>query len=150
MNTTGKGSLLGPQDLAWPDILELDRKFFPRPWSTKDWESLDFSHHHVLAWKFSEQTVGYALFSFLPGDDTAHLLKICLDPGQRGRGIAQEFWSEMAQWLRKEKIEKVFLEVEEPNLTAIGFYQKVGFRELRKVKGYYSDGVNGLMMLLTL
>ncbi len=150
MNTTGKFLPLGPLDLNWPLILQLDQMYFPRPWSSNDWELLDFSHHHLLSWELEGQTVGFALISFLSGDDTAHLLKICLVPGQRARGIAQDFWSEITHWLKGSGIEKVFLEVEEPNVRAIGFYQKVGFRELRRVKGYYSDGVNGLMMSLTL
>lgn len=150
MNTTGNFQQSGPEHVSWPEILKIDQAHFPRPWLLKDWESLDFSHHHLLTWRIKDETVGFALFSFLPFDDTAHLLKICLIPQQRAQGIAQDFWSEITHWLKEKGIQKVFLEVEEPNGRAIGFYQKAGFHELRRVKGYYSDGVNGLMMALTL
>lgn len=150
MNIIGNFLQSGPDHLAWTEILKIDQDYFPRPWSFKDWKSLDYTCHHLLAWKLEKEIVGFALFGFIPSDDTAHLLKICMLPGRRSQGVAQEFWSEIVKWLKDKGIQKVYLEVEETNARAVGFYRKAGFLELRKVKGYYSDGVNGLMMLLTL
>ncbi len=94
--------------------------------------------------------IGFALFGKVDGDDTAHLFKICLTPERRGSGEAKRFWEEILLKLKSYKVAKVFLEVEESNLTAQGFYRKVGFNSLRISKGFYSDGENAVIMLLML
>ena len=52
--------------------------------------------------------------------------------------------------LRVAKAERVFLEVAESNHRARGFYRKVGFRELRRVKGFYHNGEAAFTMELAI
>jgi ribosomal-protein-alanine N-acetyltransferase len=147
MNTTGKLSRSGPSDQDWEQIQELDFLYFPRPWSPREWASLDLQHHRIYSWSQDNRLQGFALFAWVKGDDTAHLLKICLIPESRGVGMGQAFWKELLSQLKGEGIIKVFLEVEESNLNALSFYRKLGFETLRTVKAFYSDGANGLMMI---
>lgn len=149
MNTTGNLIRLNPGHLDFPKILDLDQTQFPRPWSAKDWQDLNWEHHFLFAWQLENQPVGFALFSFIPGDDTAHLLKICLKSELRGMGIAQAFWKACQSNLKSIDIKSIYLEVEAHNHRAIGFYKKLSFVTLRTIKGYYSDGSDAVTMQMT-
>jgi ribosomal-protein-alanine N-acetyltransferase len=149
MNTTGKIQELTSRDNFWEEVMELDQKYFPRPWKKNDWESLDLSQHGLWVITDQNQAIGFALFS-TPQDETAHLLKILIIPEHRGSGRAQLFWKHISEALRSRGFLRVYLEVEESNARAMRLYQKLGFHLLRRVKSYYSDGETGVMMQLTL
>jgi ribosomal-protein-alanine N-acetyltransferase len=151
MNITGKFIELHKADIIfWPQVLELDSGSFPRPWKISDWESLNWSHHILVISALDQELRGFALFSLIPGDETVHLLKICIKKSYRGSSEAQFFWNEITDYLKDKIVKEVFLEVEAPNLAAIKFYQKVGFVSLRTIKSFYSDGADALTMNLTL
>ena len=146
MNTTGNLTQLSKMsDLS--DVIKMDQQFFPNPWTLDQWQELNFDRHLLFTWKGNK---GFALFGFLPGDDVAHLYKILIRPDQQGKGESQEFWSNILPQLQLMQAKSIYLEVEATNLRAIGFYQKASFKTLRKVKSYYSDGSDALMMSLTL
>ncbi len=146
MNTTGKLGRLNSANPSFNDIILLDQTQFPRPWSTKDWEHLNWDHHVLLNWEQSGKTLGFALFGFVYGDDVAHLLKICVHSSERGSGLAQLLWQKCIQELTANGAKSIYLEVEVPNQRAIGFYKKLGFVSLRTIKRYYSDGTDALTM----
>lgn len=134
---------------AESEILALDQKYFPRPWKDSDWKSLDMSQHRL--WSFEDgPIVGFALFSTPKGDETAHLLKILLIPEKRGGEKALECWRSVCEELHRSGFKTVYLEVEKSNARARAFYLKLGFKLLREVKSYYSDGETGIMMQLTI
>lgn len=148
MNITGKfQELSSGSDLN--DVAKMDEKHFPHPWKLSDWMELDFSKHVLVTW--SDETLeAFALFGLVPGDDTAHLYKIQVDPAMQGKGISMLFWSAILNILKQKAVKSIYLEVESSNDRAIGFYKKVGFACLRRVKGYYSNGSDGLMLQITL
>ncbi len=150
MNTTGKMLRLHSTDPFFEDVVQIDQVDFPRPWSRSDWLSLDLNFHHLLALQGPLGIQGFCLFSILPGDDSAHLLKICLRKELRSTGLAMEFWAEILYYLREQLVQSVYLEVDADNTAAIQFYSKVCFQRLRFIRGYYSDGKDALTMLLTL
>jgi|SRR5690606_23610017 len=131
-------------------VIEMDQKHFPRPWKERDWLELDWAHHFLKLHSKENKIIGFALFAYVAGDDVAHLLKICVLPEYRGKGEAISFWQELLPELRSRGASSVFLEVEGSNLRAQSFYKKMGFAELRTIKGYYSDGENALVMLMKL
>lgn len=147
MNITGK--LIEDQS-GILDVIELDQKYFPRPWSKGDWENLDLSQHLLFKWSIHEQIHGFALFGAVQGDDTAHLFKFLISPGFQGQGVASEFWAKILHRLTERGLKQIYLEVEAGNKRAIGFYQKSGLTYLRTVKSYYSNGSDGLIFLMTL
>ena len=143
------GNFLGPDWLRLEEVIELDQSHFPHPWRTQDWWELRSELHLLYRWR-SDRLKAFALFSRVNGDETAHLLKICLHPSVRGQGLALIFWSQIIEQLRQSGVKSIFLEVEDSNLRAINFYQKVGFQKLRIIKGFYSSGGNALTMQLML
>ena len=146
MNTTGNFWVLNLQDSDLKEVLELDLKQFPKPWHENDWLQLNQEHHLLYGWKIFDLIKGFALFARIPGDDTAHLLKICVDSDLKGSGEVQIFWNCCLENLKKVQVKSIYLEVESSNLRAITFYQKCGFITLRSIKGYYSNGGDALTM----
>jgi [ribosomal protein S18]-alanine N-acetyltransferase len=147
MNTTGK-LLTTPFNSS--AVIELDQNYFPHPWNEIQWQELNSQHHRLLTWNLDSVLVGFALLSIVPGDDVAHLYKIVLRPEHRGLGHAQNFWNAICENLKQNAYSKVFLEVEASNERAIRFYVKSGFSILRKIQGYYSNGEDAIVMILTL
>lgn len=143
MNTTGK------EFSVTEDIIQLDQAF-PNPWTREQWYNLDFHHHLLFSVRNQSDLNGYALFQAIPGDDTAHLLKIMIEPHKRGTAISKEFWNEILVHLRSLNYQSIYLEVEASNSRAIRFYEKSGFKLLRKNKAYYSNGEDALIMTMTL
>ena len=149
MSISGKLLELTPGIDDLTDIIYLDLNHFPRPWDPTEWSKLNPDNFLLYAWQ-NIGLDGFALFQRVTGDETAHLLKICIDPNHRGKGLAQKLWDEIKQKLRSLDVKSVYLEVEKTNLNALKFYQKSGFLPLREIKAYYSDGTSAMTMSLTL
>jgi [ribosomal protein S18]-alanine N-acetyltransferase len=150
MSTTGKFIHFWQGHFWWEQAIKKDQSCFPRPWSKQDWEALNPEHFLLTGFGSEEELEAFALFQRVPGDDTSHLLKIWIESRLRGSPLSRNFWAHILDEMRGRGVEKIFLEVESSNLRAFAFYQKHGFQVLRTVKGYYSDGQDGVMMLLTL
>jgi ribosomal protein S18 acetylase RimI-like enzyme len=146
MNTIGKFQLQETD----PDILAMDQEYFPHPWTSEQWENLNWKTHSLFTWREGNQLVAFALFGTLSGDNAAHLYKILMLPERRGDGTIQKFWGPISDSLKESGFLSIYLEVEASNAQAIAFYRKMGFSILRRNKGYYSSGEDALMMSATL
>lgn len=150
MNFTGNLRRILFNDPAFNNVKRLDAEQFPTPWSSESWAGLNGDHHLLFITEAEGVLIGFCLFSFLDGDDSAHLLKICLDSSHRGSGLADSFWLQIINELKTLGIHSVYLEVEAHNERAIHFYRKNQFKQLRIIKGFYSSGSDALTMTLTL
>jgi ribosomal-protein-alanine N-acetyltransferase len=150
MNTSGNLFKLNSSDLEFSLVAKLDAEQFPFPWSLEGWSTINWSCHSLYGFKLGETLAGYALFSMISGSDSAHLLKICVDKSFRGNGISAVFWAKCLSEIKCLGFLSVYLEVEKNNLQAIRFYEKMNFKSLRQIKGYYSNGADAVTMLLTL
>lgn len=142
MNITGRIHLSSVNQ----EVVDLDQLFFPNSWNKEQWWSLDSAQTILLEWKKAQKLVGFALLGIVPGDDLAHLYKILILPDYQGLGEAEAFWKETVNFLRSRGLGRVYLEVEDSNTRARRFYEKVGFKVLRKNKAYYSNGEDAWMM----
>jgi [ribosomal protein S18]-alanine N-acetyltransferase len=149
MNTSGRLIMGGGVLSELSSLANFDQSFFPHPWTLNQWHELNLKHHFVYSWHHPD-LVGFALLHRVSDDETAHLLKICLHPILQGKGESMKFWEEILKDLRSKSVKFIFLEVETTNQRAIGFYQKMGFQNLRQVRGFYSTGGDALTMQLTL
>ena len=150
MNTTGNFLEIRSPGPILDSVYLLDQNEFPKPWPRSDWESLNWEHHFLFTQCTGQEALGFSLFSSVKGDETAHLLKVCVASELRGSGTAQALWSFSMGELRKMSVKSIYLEVEIQNSQAIGFYEKLGFLKLRRIDGYYSDGGAAQTMQLTI
>ncbi|MDR5897784.1 ribosomal protein S18-alanine N-acetyltransferase [Halomonas vilamensis] len=89
----------------------------------------------VLGSYRGETLVGYAMVAKQPFD--AELQAIGVLPGERGCGVGSALMQavvwEACQW----QSERLLLEVRAGNQTAIALYQRMGFKQDGRRKGYY-------------
>jgi len=62
------------------------------------------------------------------------------------RGIASELMRELMRRAQSEAASAILLEVRESNLPARGLYEKHGFREVGRRRGYYADPVEDAIL----
>jgi ribosomal-protein-alanine N-acetyltransferase len=80
------------------------------------------------------------------GDDDAHLDLLGVDPGHRREGLGRR----IVAWLEKVAlvagITAVFLEVREQNHGARAFYERLGYRDVARLAGYYQGRESAIRM----
>ena len=79
--------------------------------------------------------------------EEAEVLNLAVDPAVRRKGTGGALLRVLLEAFRREAVVKVFLEVRESNLPAIGFYRKAGFQQVGKRPGYYRDPVEAALVL---
>ena len=94
----------------------------------------------IYVYLIDDKVCGYLMI--LDSIDVYEILAIAAVEEYRNKGIAQEL-------LDKIKTKDIFLEVRESNQTAINFYKKNNFKEIRIRKNYYSEPTeNAIIMKL--
>jgi ribosomal-protein-alanine N-acetyltransferase len=76
----------------------------------------------------------------------AELVSVAVDPAKRSKGAASALLESTLRRLRRRGVERINLVVRAGNRPAQAFYEKYGFRRLRRVPGYYEDGADGIAM----
>jgi len=76
----------------------------------------------------------------------AELVSVAIDPGERRSGAATVLMTSTLRRLRLRGIRRLRLMVRAGNRAARAFYEKFGFRALRKVPRYYENGGDGVLM----
>jgi len=90
---------------------------------------------------------GYAITCTRAGGSGAEVISIAVDPAARGKGAASVLLRSTFRRLRRRGIPRVSLMVKVTNVPARRFYEKWGFTRVRRVKGYYEDGKDGIRMM---
>lgn len=90
------------------------------------------------------QLCGYLIGCLRGG--AAELVSVAVSPALRGRGAGAGLLESLLRRLRYHRIARLRLVVREDNAPARAFYEKYGFRRLRRVPGYYEDGRDGIAM----
>ena len=67
-------------------------------------------------------------------------MKMAVHPEMRGDGLGFFLLARMIEEGRSQRAEKVWLEIRISNNAARGLYEKAGFREVGRRRGYYSHG----------
>jgi ribosomal-protein-alanine N-acetyltransferase len=93
--------------------------------------------------------VGYGITALCApkGQIRAELVSLAVDPAVRGKGAAAALMDSILRRLRSRGVERFGLTVKVTNQRAIAFYQKYGFRKLRRAPGYYEDGADGFILV---
>lgn len=131
-------------------ILEIEGISFPSPWSA--WAFLQEIKNPVSRlWALSadEGTSGYICFWMF--DCEIQLINIAVHPDKRGRGLGLFLMTKMIETGIAKGMRDVWLEVRPSNLTALGLYQKLGFKGVGRRPRYYREtNEDALIMSLAL
>jgi ribosomal-protein-alanine N-acetyltransferase len=122
-----------------PPLLEIERVSFPVPWSAGMFMiqlSLSEDTENLVILN-GDRIIGYV--SSWYGYEEVHILSIAVASDQRGSAAAAMLLAAAEEMGMKNGSRKVVLEVRASNSRAIRFYEKHGFIQVGKRKGYYSD-----------
>lgn len=82
---------------------------------------------------------GFILFRAVA--DEAEVLTFCVQLGARRAGLGRALLDTAEQFLRASGIVKMFLEVNEANVSAVPLYQRFGFLTVGRRAAYYQNGL---------
>ena len=127
------------------EIFNIEKKVFKDHWSLKSIKSelnnLKYSKISVL--EIERKIIGYVFQRII--DDQNHIINVAIDiPFQHkgyGRFLLRNILKEDSYYTN------VFLEVKEANFPAVKLYTDLGFEEVQRKDGYYSDGSSAIFML---
>lgn len=115
---------------------------FARPWSGEEFESL-LRQETVFGFAAVEEGVpagplcGFALARHAAGE--AEILTIVVPYRLRGRGLGRQLMDSVLRHLHAERVESLFLEVDETNAAALALYRRLGFEEVGFRPAYYAN-----------
>jgi ribosomal-protein-alanine N-acetyltransferase len=122
-----------------PPLLDIERDSFPVPWSAGMFMiqlGLSGETENLVA-ESGGKVIGY--ISSWYGVEEVHILSIAVKRELRGSGTADLLLAEAMRCARERGCLKVILEVRLTNGRAQRFYEKHGFTQIGRRKGYYAD-----------
>ena len=126
------------QEAHIPAILEIERETNGAPWSERSFRNeLDHAHGIFLTAFSGGEVMGYGgIWCVI---DEAHITTIAIRKDFRRQGIGLKLMNELLTKAKAAAMTCSTLEVRASNDAAIKLYEKLGFSETAKRKGYYPD-----------
>ncbi|MCL0052429.1 ribosomal protein S18-alanine N-acetyltransferase [Peptococcaceae bacterium] len=139
-----------------PQVMEIERLSFTRPWSRRDfihelfcnqlscyivallessWRSAEFSKN--LSKQNECKVIGYAGMWLIL--DEAHITNLAVHPDYRNHGIGMKLMQGLLNIASENGAVRATLEVRKSNACARKLYKKLGFIEEGVRKNYYRD-----------
>jgi len=133
-----------------PRVLRIERASFGRDaWPIG--EFLDY-YRECGAWfvvaKLSGRIAGYGITCL--EQRGAEIASIAVHPDYRRRGVAAALMHHMLDAVASAGLRRVELMVRCDNPAGQQLYRSLGFRRVRRVRGYYDDGTEGILMAKSL
>jgi tRNA threonylcarbamoyladenosine biosynthesis protein TsaB len=123
-------------------LAQLHAASFESAWREKDIAELLASPGCVgLLATSDDGPVGFLIYRAV--EDEAEIITVCVEPAYQRRGAGLQIVLTTQELLKSFKISSLFLEVAAGNKEAISLYNRAGFLEVGKRKGYYAR-LNGL------
>jgi ribosomal-protein-alanine N-acetyltransferase len=118
------------------EVHALECSVFPHPWSRANF--MDSLASGYDAWVLRDPAGGLAgYFLLMYALDEAHLLDVAVAAPLHGRGVGRYLLDRIADRARAERMASILLEVRPTNTRALQVYQRYGYAEIGRRKGYY-------------
>ena len=125
-----------PADAA--ALVRIERRAFSDPWSEASFrEALTSPWTFGLVAETGRGTAGYLIGREIGG--TGEVLNLAVAPELRRRGIGGALLDAGLAAFRRRKVDEVFLEVRESNVSAQALYLGHGFRPVGQRAAYYRN-----------
>ena len=93
---------------------------------------------------YRNKVIGYLCGEIRNGE--GHLKSVAVEKTYRDKGIGSEMLSRFEDYLSKQEIHEIYLEVSVENEIAIRFYIKRGYEIKRKIPNFYINGEDAYIM----
>jgi ribosomal-protein-alanine N-acetyltransferase len=132
------------------EVIEIERASFAYPWSTNFFlQELKVGCARSLLAVVGDRSVGYIIYWLLQHEIDVHNLAV--HPSYRRQGIGRALLEAVIEEARRQRANRVTLEVRKSNEAAQKLYQALGFSAKGVRTAYYSDdGEDALIMALEL
>ncbi len=127
------------------EIYNIEKKVFNDYWSLGliKSEIIEKKYSRVTVLELKKKIIGY-IFQRKIYDEN-HIINLAIDIPYQHRGYGKFLLMKILE--KDDNDTNVFLEVKEANLPAVKLYIDLGFEEVDRKEGYYSDGSNAIFML---
>ena len=132
-------------------VVEIETACFNDPWSRRLFEDalVEQNTTNLAAVDPDGSVLGYISFTAIL--DEGGINNIAVHPACRGRGIASSLLEAFHQYGHQHGLAYLLLEVRPSNHNALSLYEKFGYREVGRRKGYYlSPKEDAIIMRLEL
>ncbi|MDO4488665.1 MAG: ribosomal protein S18-alanine N-acetyltransferase [Eubacteriales bacterium] len=126
-------------------VVEMDEKIFPHsPWGRDSFHNnmINTYDFPVVALK-DGVPAGYGILRQI---DAGEILLIGVREEERGQGIGEKICRELLSIANRG--ENIFLEVRESNTPARKMYEKAGFSEIARRRGYYKNPTEDAVIMM--
>ncbi|HEC88353.1 MAG TPA: ribosomal-protein-alanine N-acetyltransferase [Thermoplasmata archaeon] len=118
------------------DVYEIERVSFPYPYPKIIF--YDYIEKLFFVAEEKEKIIGYVIAD----DERSLIVSIAVHPEYRNKGYGKKLMEHVLKLMKG----KVFLQVRKSNKSAISFYHKMGFKEIKEIEKYYMNGENAILM----
>lgn len=119
-----------------PEVAALEQRVYPHPWTHGNF--VDSLHSDYPAWVLRDADgalLGYFLLMLVV--DEAHLLNVAVEGAIQGQGLGRFLLDQACHCARQHGMASMLLEVRPSNTRALDIYQRYGFEQIGRRKGYY-------------
>lgn len=116
-------------------VIAVEERAYPLPWTLQIFRDCLRAGYHGFVLELDGYVMGYFMLSVAAGE--AHVLNICVDPAEQGKGHGKRLLRRAMDLARWHRVERIFLEVRPSNPNAIKLYHDHGFNEIGRRPNYY-------------
>lgn len=129
------------------ECYQLDAQMMQASWPIHHWLELAVKQreYHLRVLDI-DGVVGFSLWKVDVIDKFAHLLKIVVRSDYQGQGFGRKQLESDLSLLQEWGVSKFYLEVAEDNDAAVSLYRSYEFKTVNRVKQFYSDGGDALIL----
>jgi ribosomal-protein-alanine N-acetyltransferase len=129
-------------------VHEIGKQCFTTPWELRSFEyELENRDAILKVAVLNIEIVGYICIRSIM--DVTHIMDLAVTPKYKWMGIGSLLLRNALQELRRVRpdISLITLEVRESNIAAVKLYEKFGFREIGRRRGYYKKPVEDALIM---
>lgn len=116
-------------------VMAIENVIYTHPWTRGNFaDSLD-AGSKCWVMECGGAMVGYAVLNLAAGE--AHLLNLSIAATSQRRGLGAAFLLYLFDFIKKNDVQALFLEVRESNVIARRLYMRAGFHQIGVRRGYY-------------
>lgn len=116
-------------------VIEIEQRAYEFPWTQQIFRDCLRAGYHGCVLDVGGFVSGYFMLSVAAGE--AHILNICIDPNEQGKGYGRRLVKRAMDIARWHRVERIYLEVRPSNPIAIKLYHDIGFNEIGRRPKYY-------------
>ena len=121
----------------WAELATIHAAGFDHGWNADALKAMaSGAHSHLYVVEDDGAVVCFVLMTVVAGE--GEILTIATAPDRRGLGHARRLLAHVADTLRAERADAIFLEVAVDNVAALAVYQRAGFKAAGIRRAYYN------------